>query len=466
MVRVEVVDRTTAQVTLRFSVTDTGIGIPSATIPSLFNAFTQADSSTTRRFGGAGLGLAICKRLTEKMGGDIWAESQLGQGSAFIFTAVFGHSRLDIEHPALSSDRPDERYDLRGTPILLAEDNAINQQIAREILEDAGLLVEIANNGEEAVELAAGGRFKAILMDIQMPEMDGYEATRKIRSDPRYRNLPIVAMTANSMGGVRERCLQAGMNDYVTKPIDIERLLAVLATCLKSTQPVTPSKGDDSPSDNLSEIKSQQGDDPLPDNLPGVNIAAGVKRLRGNRRLYRKLLLNFYQDYRTVNEQIRDALAQGDRDKVHSLAHTLNGAAGNLSADDLQRVAMQLEEAAKTDAKIEPILLQHFNEVVTATMNSLAELDATKAVAAVVIDQDEPDGATLTSQLRKLAVMLEEGSPHAIQCLPAIQTALAGNPPESLAKMGEQLDEYEFDHALETLAELAEFLHISLSVES
>jgi len=205
---------------LHVEVRDTGIGIAPEQQALIFQPFHQADGSTSRRYGGTGLGLAICTRLLDMMGGHIWVESQPGQGSAFHFTANFTVAAGAAPAPPAPSAPPDSPP--AGMHILLVEDNAVNQKLARRLLENAGNRVTCANNGQEALALFDAGPFDLVLMDIQMPVMDGIEATvewrRREQPSPR-RHTPILALTANAMTGDRERCLQAGMDGYITKPI-------------------------------------------------------------------------------------------------------------------------------------------------------------------------------------------------------------------------------------------------------
>ena len=206
---------------LLFSVKDTGIGMSEKQTTEIFKAFGQADSSTTRKYGGTGLGLAISKSLVEMMGGKIWLESAPGVGSTFFFTARFetvGARELIADNgtDGAGVDVPEE---LKGARILLAEDNEINSIIAQELLGAAGFVVDSAINGSIAVDMALKNDYEIILMDIQMPETDGFTATRIIRSFEEYRQIPIVAMTANAMQGDKEKSLEAGMNDHITKPL-------------------------------------------------------------------------------------------------------------------------------------------------------------------------------------------------------------------------------------------------------
>ncbi len=218
---------TAETVTVRCTVEDTGIGISADQMARLFRSFSQADSSTTKRYGGAGLGLAISKQLVEMMGGQIGCESQPGQGSRFWFTATLGKSQ---EAPAPVESAPEPRVECRaGGHILLAEDNEINRLIALRLLERAGYRARAVANGRLAVAEVLSGTFDAVLMDVHMPEMDGFEATAEIRrAENGCRRTPVIALTARAMAGDRERCLEAGMDDYLTKPVRRDQLIAVL----------------------------------------------------------------------------------------------------------------------------------------------------------------------------------------------------------------------------------------------
>ncbi|MDR0870810.1 MAG: response regulator [Planctomycetaceae bacterium] len=222
-------------VTLLFTVKDCGIGMTPEQQSKLFRPFTQADLSTTRKYGGTGLGLVICKSLAELMGGQIWCESGLGSGSMFRFTAKFGIARISPQtavieaQPVSSQDIVIPAYAQRAK-ILLAEDNKVNQMVAKALLQQKGFDLDIANNGKEAVEMTQKNHYDLILMDVQMPEMDGLEATRRIRV---LTDTPIIAMTAHAMSGDRELSLEAGMNDHITKPIDPGVLYETLIRWIK-----------------------------------------------------------------------------------------------------------------------------------------------------------------------------------------------------------------------------------------
>lgn len=231
---------------LQFSVRDSGIGMTEAQTKSLFKPFTQADTSTTRKYGGTGLGLAICKSIVRMMNGKIWCTSKPGAGSTFIFTAQFDLALSDEMSSVIAraktanaKEAVDENRALSqisGAKILLAEDNKINQMVAKELLEMKGFKVDVADNGHIALEMLERGEYALVLMDIQMPEMDGLEAARKIRQNPKYTGLPIIAMTAHALSGDHEISLSAGMNDHITKPINPAHLYQVLIHWIKTAQ--------------------------------------------------------------------------------------------------------------------------------------------------------------------------------------------------------------------------------------
>jgi len=225
------------KIMLDFYIKDTGVGIKSKHLDNLFNPFTQADPSSTRKYGGTGLGLSISKKIVEKMNGEIDIKSEYGKGTIFHFNCLFGlptkemKEQLNSQSDHSKNEKNIKKYkeNIIGSRILVAEDNPVNQQIIKTILKKANLIVEVANNGKEAIGLLKDEKFDAILMDIQMPEMDGLEATKRIREIPDNKNLPIIALTANAMDEDEQMCRLAGMNGFITKPIDAEKLFKILS---------------------------------------------------------------------------------------------------------------------------------------------------------------------------------------------------------------------------------------------
>jgi len=240
VIAVEVVERQARSARLRFEVRDTGIGMAPDEQQRLFQPFSQGDSSTSRRYGGTGLGLSISRHLVRMMGGDIEVESALGGGSSFRFTLAFELQLEAIgphEGTTATTDREEalrnDQTRLRGAQLLLVEDNAVNREIALALLRRAGIVVSVACDGQEALGMLEQQHFDGVLMDCQMPVMDGYAATRALRAQPRWRDLPVIAMTANALVGDRDKVLAAGMNDHIAKPIKVDQLFATLARWIR-----------------------------------------------------------------------------------------------------------------------------------------------------------------------------------------------------------------------------------------
>ena len=345
------------RVTVRFSVTDTGIGIPPDRVGRLFQSFAQVDSSTTRKYGGTGLGLAICKRLCELMGGQIGVESAPGEGSTFWCTVVLDRptaaARPDAEVPASAGAGATPAAQLRpGTRttgrILLAEDNEINQEVAVEILASAGYECDVVADGRQAVEAVRQHRYDLVLMDCHMPEMDGFEATQLIRLTESQgllaagspSPLPIIAITANAMKGDRERCLEVGMTDYLSKPFQPQRVIAAVEAHLAPAA--------DWPHAVLTSVDHGSGRHG-PD---GQGAAAAfdfpmlLQRCMGNREFAGKILAKFQGRVGAELDQIEGTLASGNALQAKLLAHRLKSAAANVSAQALAAAAERLEAAA------------------------------------------------------------------------------------------------------------------------
>jgi CheY-like chemotaxis protein len=278
--------------------------------------------------------------------------------ASMLFDAImqaFGDEVPEISRVAQRQELEAEALKhIRGAQLLLVEDNEINQQVAREILEGAGLNVTLANNGQEAVNAVKENEYDAVLMDVQMPVMDGYTATREIRKDNRFKELPIIAMTAHAMAGDEDKSLEAGMNGHVAKPIDPDQLFATLQKWIKPSAKRAQVKQPEVPLESLESDQAALDEEQLPESLPGFDLSAGLKRLRGNKRLYRKLLLDFGAKYTQVAAEIRETLDAKDLKQAHSLIHNLKGLAGNLSATELQAAAVNLEKLVKGVEKKTP----------------------------------------------------------------------------------------------------------------
>jgi CheY-like chemotaxis protein len=273
---------------------------------------------------------------------------------------------------------------IRGANVLLVEDNEINQQVAREILEGAGLKVTLANDGQEAVNAVKENEYDAVLMDVQMPVMDGYTATREIRKDERFKELPIIAMTAHAMTGDEDKSLESGMNGHVTKPIDPNQLFATLRKWIKPSEKRAQVQQPKVPVESPESDMAVPEEDELPESLPGFDLPAGLERLSGNKRLYRKLLFDFGTKYTETASEVREALDAKDFEHAHSLIHNLKGLAGNLEAIDLQTAAIAMEKLVKgqTDKSIsEKELNQKFAELEKAINQALGSAQSLGASA-------------------------------------------------------------------------------------
>jgi PAS domain S-box-containing protein len=314
--------------TVRLTVTDTGIGIRADQAAALFSPFTQADVSTTRKYGGTGLGLAISKQLAGMMGGTIGVESQEGRGSTFWFTAVFDILSEPENQPPPTAAR--KTRIARDARILVVEDNATNREVALAQLQKLGCQAAAVDDGAKAVEAVQRGRYDLVLMDCEMPVMDGFEAARRIRASVEPR-IPIVALTAGALLADRDRCLRE-MNDYIAKPVELERLADVLARWLPAQG------GSDAP----------QTAAPLPETLPAAtfNSEALVRRLLGDRQLADRVMEGFLQDAPSRLDDLRARLDEADAPGARLQAHALKGAAATVGAESLQAIFRNMEQAA------------------------------------------------------------------------------------------------------------------------
>ena len=578
------------QAQLHFWVRDSGIGMSAEQCSRLFQPFSQADSSTTRKYGGTGLGLAISRHLVELMGGEIWVESEPGQGSTFHFEVSLGLQReshvrrmltaeellgsrvlvvddnasareilstmarsfgvevdvaqsgrtalaklVDAEARMLPYDlvlmdwrmpgmdgvetvlqmhaaqlaqtpsvimvtafgreeareeasrhgiqlpvvltkpvtpstllealgtvlgkapqvdtRANERSgqsasaiaSLRGARVLLVEDNELNRELACELLESAGIELCLAVHGAEALEqLQRDSDFDGVLMDCQMPVMDGYTATGKIREQPRWADLPVIAMTADAMAGDRERALACGMNDHISKPLNIDDMFATLAKWIH------PRPGRGAPAAEMAAANATTSS--LPASLPGIDLHAGLATCMGKTDLYLRLLGKFNASQQGFDGQFRSARTQADPAAPARLAHTLRGTAGNIGATALAQAAGALEQAC-LQATSEPDLAERLAAVeqhLTPLLAGLAQLNE-----APVIDVPPLDSEWHT-QLAHVRDLLAESDAQALSALHTLQ-GLASGPrvAEQLNQVMQQAQSYDFDQALELLENLS-----------
>jgi two-component system sensor histidine kinase/response regulator len=588
-------EQTGEKLKLRFSVRDTGIGMTAEQCSKIFQPFTQADSSTTRKYGGTGLGLSIVRRIVELMSGQIWVESEPGKGTTFAFTAWFGLSpkkkeilqslpemiggmhvlvaddnavARDVMRNVLQSLRfrvevvgsgeeaveavrkadgddpfglvlmdwkmpgidgieatrritkggavknvpavlvlsasgggegegvkaqeagaasfllkpitPSTLFDailrtfaptllpektqismasaesreLEGARVLLAEDNEINQQIAIELLSRAGADVVLAENGREAVEkVSQGDPFDIVLMDIQMPEMDGYEATRRIRAEERFVDLPIIAMTAHVLVQERQKAAEAGINDHVSKPIDPQALFEILRRYYRKAQARAPRAAPAvAPSEHVT----------VPE-ISGIDREGGLKRVAGNKELYMDLLRRYVGGQHNSAERIREALKNKDVALAERIAHTAKGVSGNIGAAEVQAVAGELEESigkGDTESRTEEILERFSRALETTIARIRSALEDTAESKEKTMGRKTVDPSALREILQKLTQYAEESDSEAFEYLESIREELAAAcPPEVFEKLRASLRSYNFPVALETLRLLSRDLN-------
>jgi two-component system sensor histidine kinase/response regulator len=597
VISIRVVEETDTDGLFRFAVRDTGIGLTAEQIGKLFQSFSQADTSTSRKYGGTGLGLAISKKLATLMGGDVGVESDYGKGSTFWFTARLGKgvakarqlvpepdlrerrilvvddnemSRivlgdmltgmtfmvkdvtsgkaaleeirtaadagqpydvilLDWQMPGMDgietakairelpisplphrimvtaygreevlkeavlagledvlikpvsastmfdtlvqvlggkSDHTDADQQatpltenlntIKGACILVAEDNEFNQQIATELLTDAGFKVDIAENGQKSIEMLDKRLYDIVLMDMQMPVMDGTTATREIRKDERFKDLPILAMTANVMEADIEKCREAGMWDHIGKPIDPDELFSKLLKWVKprKIEEVQETAGSPPVETKKEEPKPEKQDD-LPE-IPGLDTNLGLKRVMGKKAFYIEMLKKYIENQGQAPVQIRQSLDADDYATAERQAHTAKGVSGNIGATHLQGIAATLEKAIKEKSPREEIgtMLETFG---TEHGKLIAGLMEAFPAAAVQEEAGKVDEAKANEVCKKMMELLANDDSEAVDYLDAEKDALRhilGTAP--FGPFEHAVKQYDFAQALEFIKSQAE----------
>jgi len=580
---------------VHFAVLDTGMGLTQEQMGRLFQAFEQADASTTRQHGGTGLGLAISKRLARLMGGDVGVTSQVGQGSTFWFTAYLGKGEgkakrvvtpdlrgrrllviddnaqarevlssmlesmtfkvdeapsgqegielvqqaaergepyhavfIDWQMPgmdgieagrrilrlpnlspphlvmvtaygreevmkqaeetsfesvlikpvtpsmlfdsvvqALSSG---ERTDagthgstsvgfnfesIRGARVLLVEDNELNREVATGLLEGAPVSVSVAYNGEVAIRMLNESKYDMVLMDMQMPVMDGLAATQAIRQDSRFKDLPIIAMTANAMAGDRERCLKAGMNDHLAKPIDPDKLFDALLRWIPARTAA--------PSVAAAPVVTAQRPpaDSAPLEIPGIDTQTALKRTGGNRERYVSLLRRFADSQVGAVGEIRAALKAQNSATAQRIAHSLKGAAANLGANPLATAAGSVEVAIKTQGEVEPALVEMERTLLAAVGAIQETLPSAEKAESTLSGNGDP--SVVLQPLSRLKMLLEaddsEAAEFILEAQDSFSAVLSRTEVETLTRM---VSDFDYDSALRAVSGIADRLSLQL----
>lgn len=346
---------------LRFSVHDQGPGIPPEKQGSIFETFAQGDGSLTRKCGGTGLGLSICRQLVLLMGGRIWVDSEPGRGSRFCFAVPFALGNVSFQNEPVTADKAPRRAS-QALGILLAEDEPVNQRLATMLLEKRGHSVSVVGTGAAAVEAVAKERFDLVLMDVQMPEMDGLEATRRIRSlsNSSAAELPIIAMTAHAQGDFQERCLDAGMTGFISKPLQIRDLIDLVESCHVGHKSHPTCSGQ-----------------ALPSASPTIDQEAVLARCDGDRPLAEEIWTAFSEDVPRQLRVLRQALETKNAALAERQAHSLKGAAASAGAEKVREAAFCLEMAARRETlvgavELLPLLEQELDQALAALQHHLS----------------------------------------------------------------------------------------------
>jgi PAS domain S-box-containing protein len=486
----KMLNQTADVVTVAIAVRDTGIGIAPENQARIFNEFTQAEASTTRRYGGTGLGVAISRRFVALMGGELKLDSVLGQGSCFHFQLTFPLPKGDeldeideLAHfsplqpapqgeqggssPEGSRSRPPPR--LRGLRILLAEDNLNNQQVARELLQDEGAEVLLAQNGQEALQAVASAipMFDAVLMDLQMPVMDGFTTTGCIRRDLGLQGLPIIAMTANAMPSDRAKCLAAGMNGHVGKPFDLDHLVSVLLqqTGRTSRSMVRVRGKVDVPAEVSAAARAG-----------GIQIERAVQRMGGQMDLYHQMLRRVLVDLAAASKMLGDVGSAQDAPALGALLHTVKGLAATMGAEGLAAQLAHSEQTMKAcvkDGKLEAAIDGVCADVGSQAHEAVASCMVHFEALLMTMDQSRQstghqgsgppkqngvatlsDTIAMLEGLRHLAGLLRESDMSAVDALARLPRSADSHWITHLRALDGQVAALEFEPALETCERL------------
>ena len=442
----------TSSLSLLFSIKDSGIGMSPEKQKKLFQSFSQADVSTTRRFGGTGLGLSISKRLVELMHGKIWVESEDGVGSVFSFTIQYEPcDEKGFEETELSNSISIPFKS--GTRVLLVEDNDINQQVASEFLTQEGIEVVIAQNGIIALQLLKDQSFDAVLMDVQMPEMDGIEATQIIRQDTQYDSLPIIAMTAHAMNEEIDKCLNIGMNDYIKKPFTHKDLFKTLHKWISS----------DDEHNNESHISDEKESHThpqysLPNELPGLSVQSGITSLQGNEKLYLDLVVRFKKSNQNLVHDVKTELAKGNRDYVLRTIHTIKGTSGFIGAKHLSQLSETLELDIKNNLDYQPNeFLDAFEKELKLVLDAISQIEDCLSYLNIEKIETKPfDSNAVKTIINELMEVIESDLNQTMNLLNDLEELIGGSEYKDIfEKLKQDIDDFEIEAAYEKLQSIS-----------